>query len=203
MNKTPETKDKRGIHPNSMANLKPMTKEKQVHGGQTVTTKRRFINVKYCTPKCAYSATCPFRTASSTSPKGLCALKTKSVIVGEKILPIQDEVIASFFSLMAEGKSGLLKEALAGTFKIRLRGANASVSELHDYVHTILDIMKVVYPEKNQPSTTNIQINMKPEFITAIEAERRMEHYERTNTNTNTATAKPKTDDPGEAAIIG
>src|SRR5659263_223092 len=129
-------------------------------GGLSKSPRKKWSALKYCSPqKCPYSGGCPFMTASLASPDKHCALKAKKVTAFGKEAAIQQDVIESFFSLFEEGGAGLLKEALAGTYKIRLRSVNATTEELHDYVHTIIDVKKAFYPEKEGMGDTNINVN--------------------------------------------
>ena len=160
-------------------NLNPIrTHERAVElgrkGGSKTSAKKQFANLKYCAPSCPYAFGCPFLSVSMADSKKLCALKAKKVTAGGKEVALSQDVIESFKSLLEGGREGLLKEALAVTFKIRLKSANATTEEMHDYVHTIIDLKKAFHPEKEAVGDTNINLNFQePEWVTRMEAERR------------------------------
>jgi len=144
---------------------------------------------------------CPFMTASMASPDKLCALKQRRVIMAGKGVGIQPDIIESFFSLFDDGKEGLIREALSVLFKLRLKSHNATNDELHDYFDALLDMKKVIYPEKENPTETNIQINIKPEFITRMESERRLRLRTRNNDIIDTTTFRSEDQDTGNTTI--
>lgn len=143
--------------------------------GKMRTTAQKMRNRKYCSSeKCPYASTCPFLSASMMSPDKLCALKARAVYSGGREVPIHAELLNSFFSLFERGKEGILNEILSSIFKIRLHNQNASTDELHEYIHTLIDIKKAFYPEKESQANTQINNNFtKPEWISRLEAERR------------------------------
>lgn len=149
-------------------------------GGSKTSAKKQWTNMKYCSEKCPYSRMCPFMTASMASPDKLCALKQRRVTMAGKGVVIQPDIIESFFSLFEDGKEGLLKEALASVYKIRLRSANSTTEDLHKYVHTLIDLKKAFFPEKEEAWDTNININIQePEWISSVEAERRVKELKK------------------------
>jgi len=131
---------------------------------------------------------CPFMTASMASPDKLCALKQRRVTMTGKSVGIQPDIIESFFSLFEDGKEGLIREALSVLFKLRLKSQNASSEELHEYFNALLNMKKTFYPEREAAPETNIQINIKPEFITRMESERRLRLRTRNNDIIDTTT---------------
>ncbi len=163
----------------NIQNLKPIkTHEEAVskgrQGGLARSKIKTWQKVKKCTSKCPFYCLCPFVTATIQGD-GLCVLKKKKVMTNGREVPIREELIISFFSLFEYGKQGLLNEALSATYKIRLRNQNASNDELYNYVHILIDLKKAFYPEKDELPATNIETNyQKPEFITRLEAERRL-----------------------------
>jgi hypothetical protein len=172
-------------------------------GGSKTSAKKQWTNLKYCTQKCPYSGMCPFMTASMASPEKCCALKGKLVSGGRNV-SIQPEIIESFFSLFENGKEGLIQETLSVLFKMRLNSQNASSDELHEYFNALLNMKKTFYPEREAPPETNIQINIKPHWITLMEAEeesdRSIKHdniIDATATIINSSKAK----DTGSSAI--
>jgi hypothetical protein len=173
-------------------------------GGSKTSAKKQWTNLKYCVPKCPYSGMCPFMTASMASPDKLCALKQRRVTMTGKSMGIQPDIIESFFSLFENGKEGIIQEALSVLFKLRLKSQNASSDELHEYFNALLNMKKTFYPEREAPLETNIQINIKPHWITLMEAEeesdRSIKHdniIDATATIINSSKAK----DTGSSAI--
>lgn len=163
----------------NLNNLKPIrTHEEAVQkgrkGGSVHSNAKKWINLKYCSSKCPYSGLCPFLTAS-ISNGGLCSIKEKKVSSNGRVVPIQEEVLSTFFSLFENGKEGLLRECLGVLFKLRLKSQNASSDELHEYFNALLNMKKTFYPEREAPPETNIQINIKPQWITLMEAEEETE----------------------------
>lgn len=149
-------------------------------GGLKTSAKKQWTNLKYCSEKCPYSGMCPFMVSSSASFDKFCALKAQKVTMAGKSVSIQPDLIQSFFSLFEDGKEGLLKEALASVYKIRLRSANSTTEDLHKYVHTLIDLKKAFFPEKEDAWDTNININIKePEWISSAEAERRVKELKK------------------------
>ena len=163
-------------------------------GGLIRSKKKQWAKLKYCSEKCPYSSTCPFQSASSATVDKQCALQKRRVVMAGREVAIQPEVIESFFSIFERGKVGLLSEALAAVYKIRLRSANASISELHDYVHTLINLKKAFYPEKEDVCDMNITPSFEPPvWMTQLEAERRMRELKKKNDAIDT-TATVQTD---------
>lgn len=182
----------------NLQNLKPIKTRHQAItlgrlGGLAKSKLKTWQKVKKCTSKCPFYCSCPFVTSSIQS-EGLCILKRKKILTNNREITISEELIASFFSLFESGKRGLLNEALASVFKIRLRNQNASTDELHKYVHTIIDIKKAFYPEKEGVCDMNITPSFEPPvWMTQLEAERRMRELKKKNDAIDT-TATVQTD---------
>lgn len=143
--------EKYNLHPNSLRNLRPATSESGrimgQRGGKVITDRRKWSKRKYCKDDCPYSSTCPFLSASRSSPARLCALKAKKVISGDREVLIQPDIIESFFSLFDKRGEALLKETLKSVFLIRLQTNNDSIDELYKYVHVLVAVKKTFYGE--------------------------------------------------------
>lgn len=139
-------------------------------GGSVQSNAKKWINLKHCSSKCPYYHQCPF-VSISAQDSGFCSIKKGLIISNGKEVPIQKEVISTFFSLFENGKEGLIREALSVLFKLRLKSQNASSDELHKYFNALLNMKKTFYPEREVPPETNIQIHIKPQWITLMELE--------------------------------
>ena len=145
---------------------------------------------KYCDNKCVYTPTCPFLSASQSTKKKLCALKQKKVSSADRETPIQQEAIESFISLMRDGREGILKEALAGTYKMRLKTHTGTVTELETYVRILIDLKKAFYPEKEVVDANVNHSFVAPEWISKLEAERRLKEQRKAESIETTAVVK-------------